>query len=44
MPVEITYFKAYDIRGQILNQLRSDVAYHVGTSAGRWRQHGDGQP
>ena len=29
-PIEITCFKAYDIRGQVPNQLNEDVAYRVG--------------
>ena len=32
MPVEITCFKAYDIRGQIPNQLNPDVAYRIGNA------------
>ncbi len=29
MPIKITCFKAYDIRGQIPNQLNTDIAYRI---------------
>ncbi len=32
MPAKITCFKAYDIRGQIPNELNADVAYRVGNA------------
>ena len=32
MPIEITCFKAYDIRGQIPSELNADVAYRVGNA------------
>lgn len=32
MPIQITCFKAYDIRGQIPNELNADVAYRVGNA------------
>ena len=32
MPIDITCFKAYDIRGQIPNQLNPDVAYRIGNA------------
>ena len=32
MTIEITCFKAYDIRGQIPNQLNPDVAYRIGNA------------
>ncbi len=32
MPTKITCFKAYDIRGQIPNELNADVAYRVGNA------------
>ncbi len=32
MPIDITCFKAYDIRGQIPNQLNADVAYRIGNA------------
>ena len=32
MPTTITCFKAYDIRGQIPNQLNPDVAYRIGNA------------
>jgi phosphomannomutase len=32
MPITIDCFKAYDIRGQIPNQLNSDVAYRIGNA------------
>ncbi|MCH8250683.1 MAG: phosphomannomutase [Proteobacteria bacterium] len=32
MPININCFKAYDIRGQVPNQLNSDVAYRIGNA------------
>ncbi|MDH3276064.1 MAG: phosphomannomutase [Gammaproteobacteria bacterium] len=32
MPIEITCFKAYDIRGRIPDQLNPDVAYRIGNA------------
>lgn len=32
MPINITCFKAYDIRGQIPNELNTDIAYRVGNA------------
>ena len=32
--MEITSFKAYDIRGQIPNELNADVCYRVGNATG----------
>ena len=32
MPITIDCFKAYDIRGQIPNQLNPDVAYRIGNA------------
>ena len=32
MPITIDCFKAYDIRGQIPNQLNADVAYRIGNA------------
>ena len=32
MPISIDCFKAYDIRGQIPNQLNPDVAYRIGNA------------
>ncbi len=33
MPIEITSFKAYDVRGQIPNQLNPDICYRIGNAA-----------
>ena len=33
MPLDIRCFKAYDIRGQIPNELNTDIAYRVGNAA-----------
>jgi hypothetical protein len=33
MPIEIESFKAYDIRGQIPNQINTDIACRVGNAA-----------
>ena len=32
MPIKITCFKAYDIRGQIPNELNTDIAYRIGNA------------
>src|SRR6056297_136670 len=32
MPIQITCFKAYDVRGQIPNQLNPDIAYRIGNA------------
>ena len=32
MPIKINCFKAYDVRGQIPNELNSDVAYRIGNA------------
>ena len=32
MTLDISCFKAYDIRGQIPNQLNADVAYRIGNA------------
>ena len=32
MPIEINCFKAYDIRGQIPNELNTDIAYRIGNA------------
>jgi phosphomannomutase len=32
MPIEITCFKAYDVRGQVPNQLNTDIAYRIGNA------------
>jgi phosphomannomutase len=32
MPIQIDCFKAYDIRGQIPNQLNADIAYRIGNA------------
>ena len=32
MPIQITCFKAYDIRGQIPNELNTDIAYRIGNA------------
>jgi phosphomannomutase len=32
MPIKIDCFKAYDIRGQIPNELNSDIAYRIGNA------------
>jgi phosphomannomutase/phosphomannomutase/phosphoglucomutase len=34
MPITINCFKAYDIRGQIPNQLNADVCYRIGNATG----------
>lgn len=36
MPVEITCFKAYDIRGQIPNELNADVCYRIGNATAKF--------
>ena len=36
MPINIDCFKAYDIRGQIPNQLNPDVAYRVGNATAKY--------
>ena len=36
MPIKIDCFKAYDIRGQIPNQLNPDVAYRVGNATAQY--------
>ena len=36
MPITIDCFKAYDIRGQIPNQLNADVAYRIGNATARF--------
>ncbi len=36
MPITIDCFKAYDIRGQIPNQLNPDVAYRVGNATAQF--------
>ncbi|MEL7186580.1 MAG: phosphomannomutase [Pseudomonadota bacterium] len=33
MPVEISCFKAYDVRGQIPNQINEDICYRIGNAA-----------
>lgn len=33
MPVEISSFKAYDVRGQIPNELNEDICYRIGNAA-----------
>ena len=32
MPIEIDCFKAYDVRGQIPNQLNADICYRIGNA------------
>ena len=32
MPITIECFKAYDVRGQIPNQLNADIAYRIGNA------------
>lgn len=32
MPIEIKCFKAYDVRGQIPNELNADIAYRIGNA------------
>ena len=32
MPIQIDCFKAYDIRGQIPNELNADIAYRIGNA------------
>ena len=32
MPVTIDCFKAYDVRGQIPNQLNADICYRIGNA------------
>ncbi len=34
MPISIDCFKAYDIRGQIPNQLNADICYRIGNATG----------
>ena len=36
MPIEITCFKAYDVRGQIPNELNPDVAYRIGNATAQF--------
>ena len=36
MPITIDCFKAYDIRGQIPNQLNPDVAYRIGNATAKY--------
>jgi phosphomannomutase len=36
MPIKIDCFKAYDIRGQIPNQLNPDVAYRIGNATAQF--------
>jgi len=36
MPITIDCFKAYDIRGQIPNQLNADVAYRIGNATAEY--------
>lgn len=36
MPVEITCFKAYDVRGQIPNELNTDVCYRIGNATAQF--------
>ena len=36
MPITIDCFKAYDIRGQIPNQLNPDVAYRIGNATAKF--------
>ncbi len=33
MSIQINSFKAYDIRGQIPNELNADIAYRIGNAA-----------
>jgi phosphomannomutase len=33
VPITIDYFKAYDVRGQIPNQLNADICYRIGNAA-----------
>ncbi len=32
MPIQINCFKAYDVRGQIPNELNTDIAYRIGNA------------
>ena len=36
MPISIDCFKAYDVRGQIPNQLNADVAYRIGNATAEY--------
>ena len=36
MSIEINCFKAYDVRGQIPNQLNEDICYRIGNAAGAY--------
>mgnify|MGYP000169798209 CR=1 FL=1 len=36
MPITIDCFKAYDVRGQIPNQLNPDVAYRIGNATAKF--------
>ncbi|HEY5665892.1 MAG TPA: phosphomannomutase, partial [Gammaproteobacteria bacterium] len=36
MPVTIDCFKAYDIRGQIPNELNADICYRIGNATGQF--------
>ena len=36
MPIDITCFKAYDVRGQIPSQLNPDVAYRIGNATAKF--------
>ncbi|HSG01046.1 MAG TPA: phosphomannomutase CpsG, partial [Vicinamibacterales bacterium] len=38
MPITIDCFKAYDVRGQIPNQLNPDVAYRIGNATAEFLQ------
>ena len=36
MPIQIDCFKAYDIRGQVPNQLNADIAYRIGNATAEY--------
>ena len=36
MPIDITCFKAYDIRGRIPDQLNADIAYRIGNATAQY--------
>lgn len=38
MPINIESFKAYDIRGQIPNQINADICYRIGNATGEFLQ------
>ncbi len=38
MPIKIESFKAYDIRGQIPNQINADICYRIGNATGEFLQ------